>query len=352
MPTLALNPDSLVFVTGVNGLIGSHIADQLLERGYHVRGAVRDVAKASWLSDYFTNKHKNAKFELVSVPDMTLDGCYDDVVKDCDGFVHVASPLTGQIPEETIPIAIKGGLNALKAAAKNPSIKRVVYTSSSIAATMPRPNTDFSVDETSYNEVAVKKVWNHPEDEPESFKGLYMYAAIKTETEMAMWKWVREEKPGFVFNSILPNANFSRVLVPEKQGFPSTIAWAHAVFTGENFDAITHIIPPQWFIDTIDDALLHIAALIYSDVDSERLFGFAEPFNWNQILAIYRKSYPERKFRDDIEGLGEDRMKMPRERAEELLKWMGREGWTGLEESVGEMCKDFVKDEEKKSPEK
>ena len=46
MAELALKPGSSVLVTSVNGFIGSHVADQLLARGYHVRGTVRDVAKA------------------------------------------------------------------------------------------------------------------------------------------------------------------------------------------------------------------------------------------------------------------------------------------------------------------
>ena len=46
MAGLALKPSSLVVVAGVNGFIGSHIADQPLARGYHVRSTVRDVAKA------------------------------------------------------------------------------------------------------------------------------------------------------------------------------------------------------------------------------------------------------------------------------------------------------------------
>ena len=68
-------------MTGVNGLIGSHVVDQLLLRGYHVRGAVRDVEKAAWLKEYFATKQPKATFELVAVPDMTTDGCYDEVVK-------------------------------------------------------------------------------------------------------------------------------------------------------------------------------------------------------------------------------------------------------------------------------
>ena len=80
MPTVVLKPGATVFVTGANGLVGSHVIDQLLKLGYNVRGSVRDTAKVKWLSDYFDAKYKNVKLELVSVPDMVAEGCYDGVV--------------------------------------------------------------------------------------------------------------------------------------------------------------------------------------------------------------------------------------------------------------------------------
>jgi nucleoside-diphosphate-sugar epimerase len=80
MPAVVIPPGATILVTGVNGLIGSHVADQLLKRGYHVRGAVRDVEKNKWLAEYFEEQYKDAKFELVAVPDMTAEGCYDEVV--------------------------------------------------------------------------------------------------------------------------------------------------------------------------------------------------------------------------------------------------------------------------------
>lgn len=120
-----------------------------------------------------------------------------------DGFIHVASPLNGEDPKIVIPTAVNGALNALKASAKTPGIKRVVYTSSSIAATFPKPNVQFEINDKSWNEEGITKGWNHPKDEPEILKGLYLYAALKTETEKACWKWVEENKPGFVFNSIV-----------------------------------------------------------------------------------------------------------------------------------------------------
>lgn len=80
MPTVVLQEGTTIFVTGVNGLIGSHIVDQLLMRGYKVRGAVRNVHKNTWLVDYFSTKYTSASFDLVEVPDMTIGGCYDNVV--------------------------------------------------------------------------------------------------------------------------------------------------------------------------------------------------------------------------------------------------------------------------------
>ena len=73
-------PGATIFVTGVNGLIGSHIVDELLQRGYNVRGAVRDVERCSWLHEYFSGRHPGS-LSLVSVPDMTIPGCYDEAVQ-------------------------------------------------------------------------------------------------------------------------------------------------------------------------------------------------------------------------------------------------------------------------------
>lgn len=118
---------------------------------------------------------------------------------DVHGFIHVASPLGGfDDANSAIPIGVNGGLNALKACARVPSVKRVVFTSSSLAATFPKRNVEFSIDENSYNKEAVEAVKQDP-----AKKGLYIYAALKTETEKAMWKWMQENRPEFVFNTIV-----------------------------------------------------------------------------------------------------------------------------------------------------
>ncbi|KAF2500694.1 dihydroflavonol-4-reductase [Lophium mytilinum] len=343
MASQTLYQGSLILVTGVNGMIGSHIADQLLARGYHVRGAVRDVQKSAWLTEFFGQRHRGAQLSLVAVPDITVEGCYDEAVKNVSGFIHTASPLSGSTPEDTIPIASAGALNALKAAAKELGLQRVVFTSSSIAATMARPGVEFSIDATSFNEEAIAKAWKFPADEPPEMHGLYIYGGSKAQAEKDVWEWLRENKPHYAFNSVLPNCNIGKVLRPDKQGFPSIANWVRVLlFDPETLKGYEKVMQPQWYIDPVDDALIHIAALIYADVTDERLFAFAEPFTWNQVLAIARKQFPDRTFPEDIEGQEPDLCKVPNQRALELLKRMGVEGWTGLEESVKELGEQLV----------
>lgn len=62
---------SLIFVTGANGYVASHVVDQFLRLGYKVRGTVRDANKSSWVGTYFQGKYGKENFELVEVRDLT-----------------------------------------------------------------------------------------------------------------------------------------------------------------------------------------------------------------------------------------------------------------------------------------
>lgn len=77
----ALAQGSVVLITGVNGLVGSHVADQVLLHGYKVRGTVRNAEKNSWMVDFFTQRYGKGNFELIQIPDLTKDGAFSEVVK-------------------------------------------------------------------------------------------------------------------------------------------------------------------------------------------------------------------------------------------------------------------------------
>ncbi|KAL6853234.1 hypothetical protein J3F83DRAFT_514696 [Trichoderma novae-zelandiae] len=84
-----------------------------------------------------------------------------------------------------------------------------------------------------------------------------------------------------------------------------------------------------YFITIVDDAIVHVATLLYKDVGNERIFTFAYLYKWNDVLAIFRKLYPDRQF--DIPNLQRDLSVVTNGRAEDLLKGFAGHGWTNLE---------------------
>ena len=92
----------------------------------------------------------------------------------------------------------------------------------------------------------------------------------------------------------------------------------------------------EYFVDVRDNALLHLAALTDSDIRNERIFAFAEPFNWNDVLRVLRKLRPNHTFSPDMEDDMKDlSIVAPHARAEEILKRnFGQEGFTPLEETL------------------
>lgn len=337
---LALPKGSLVMVTGANGFIGSHVCDQLLLAGYKVRGTVRSLKHAAWVEPYFISKYGEGQFSIVEVPEMSAAHAYDDAIQGCAGVIQVATPVMQAFdPNVGVPTVVDGVLNALRAA-ESVGVKRFVMTSSSTAAASPQPNKIFTIDSKTWNEEAVKAAWAPPPYEGLQ-RRLDVYSASKTQSEQAAWKFMREEKPGFSLNAVLPNMNIGKIL-HEDQGFPSTTGWIRALWDGfEGHEDLAYN-PPQYYVNVQDNARVHVGALIYSDVNSERLFSFAHPYNWNDILAVLRKLHPEHKFINDIPNLGHDLSKVENERAEEIVKRFGRPGWTSLEDSIRDVTESFA----------
>ncbi|KAF5573960.1 aldehyde reductase [Fusarium pseudocircinatum] len=322
----AVSLGTWVVVSGVSGFIGSHVADQLLKARYKVRGTTRDSKKNAWIEAHFNQAYGSGSFELVEVPDMTANGAFDNVVQGANGFIHVANDMTGsKDPDVAVERAVRGALNALRASAEA-GIKRFVYTSSSFAATQPKPNKSFKIAHDTYNEEAMKRAWE-PEPGTED-----IYSASKVITERRIAAWIKENKSTMVVNAVLPNANIGPVINASKQGYPTSAGWVKALWDG-NYDVVKKA-PPQHYINVQDDARLHVIALAHPDVASERIFAVAGPVNISTIIDILRKSFPRKEWRNVPED-GEDLStfeQMPK--AEALLKKVYGAGFISLEESV------------------
>ncbi|XAR62388.1 Cinnamyl-alcohol dehydrogenase [Bertholletia excelsa] len=193
-----------VCVTGASGYIASWLVKLLLERGYTVRGTVRDI------SDPKKTDHllalDGAKERLHLLPANLLDeGSFDSVVDGCEGVFHTASPcfFTPSDPmAELVDPAVKGTLNVLRSCTKTATIKRVVLTSSVAAVVWNgRPRTpDVVVDETWFSKPEIcqeNKLW---------------YQLSKTLAEDAAWKYAKEN--GIDMVVINPAMVIGRLLQP------------------------------------------------------------------------------------------------------------------------------------------
>ncbi|XP_068649148.1 tetraketide alpha-pyrone reductase 1 [Aristolochia californica] len=191
-----------VCVTGASGYLASWLVKRLLLCGYHVRGTVRDPGNHKKLAHLWTLEGAEERLELVKA-DLMDEGSFDDAVMGCEGVFHTASPVIGVKSDPKVEIldpAIKGTLNVLTSCKKNPSLKRVVLTSSS-AAVRVKEDIDPSIplDESSWSSVDLCQkfeIW---------------YALSKTLAEKAAWVFAKENDidlvsvlPSFVIGPSLP----------------------------------------------------------------------------------------------------------------------------------------------------
>jgi hypothetical protein len=105
------------------------------------------------------------------------------------------------------------------------------------------------------------------------------------------------------------------------------------VFDGNS--AFMNTFPPQHMINVVDDARLHLIAAIDRTVVNERIFAFAYPYNWNDVLEIFRELWPNKTFMSNDPALGRDLSKVDNALGVGLLKkWYGQDSYTDLKESV------------------
>ncbi|CAK9867222.1 unnamed protein product [Sphagnum jensenii] len=187
-----------VCVTGASGFIASWLVKLLLERGYTVRGTIRNPEKAKFLPQLPGASDRLKLF----FADLLQPGSFDEAVAGCDGVFHVASPIIVQAitdPQaQFIEPAVNGTLNVLASCAKAHTW-RVVLTSTVAAINhTPKCTPDVVLDESFWSDedyCRERKEW---------------YALSKTLAEKAAWDFVKEKgldmvviNPGGVFGPTL-----------------------------------------------------------------------------------------------------------------------------------------------------
>ena len=126
---------STICVTGISGLIGAHVVEQLLREGHTVNGCCRDPSakKMDFLRELARGeKYSNGKLNLMKA-DLTVAGSYENAMKGCDAVIHIAAQVQMNFEKcpfkEVIEPAVEGTRDIARTA-KKLGIKRVVFTGS------------------------------------------------------------------------------------------------------------------------------------------------------------------------------------------------------------------------------
>ncbi|KAI0975923.1 hypothetical protein F4678DRAFT_419078 [Xylaria arbuscula] len=330
---------SFILITGANGLVASWAADKFLEAGYRVRGTVRSVSRCAWMEPFFAERYGPDRFELVEVSNFSAPGAWDEAVRGVAGVAGIAGQAGLDIVDVDAALELEFPFvtGLLKAAKDEPSVKSVVFTSSSWAAWTPDPNKKTILHEWSYNDEAVRIVRNK---EPGDEKGILGYMAFKVLLEQRIWDWVRAEKPSYTFNTILPETVFGATLSPKNQGIQSTCGMVKWLRDGINLETVGSV-RAQRSVDTQDLGLLYVAALTTPGVNGERLWAFGSKFNFARVAQILLELEPEKKI-PTMEDDGWDQTEVPNKRAESLVQALNGRGWATLEGSIAD-CLDSIK---------
>ncbi|MFV1969854.1 MAG: SDR family oxidoreductase [Acidimicrobiia bacterium] len=230
----------LVAVTGASGFIGSHVVQVLLDRGYSVRGTVRDPDNTAKVAPLEELPGADGRLELVTADLMAAEG-FAGAFRGCEIVMHIASPYVIDVEDpqrDLVDPALVGTLNVLRAAT-DAGVRRVVLTSS-IAAVTDQP------DDRVYTEAD----WN---EKSSLERNPYYYS--KTLAERAAWDFIDTEQPSFDLVVINP----SGVIGPSvSSGLSTTSRMIADLLNGGVYPAIIDITFPN--VDVRDVAEAHVRA--------------------------------------------------------------------------------------------
>jgi dihydroflavonol-4-reductase len=269
-----------ILVSGASGFIAGHVIEQLLMRGHHVVGTVRDPAAQA------KNAHLAAlpgadRLRLVAA-DLTAPDPFT-AHADVDAILHLASPYAIDVKDprrDLVEPAVQGTLSMLRAANANPRVRRVVLTSS-MAAVTDSPD----------GRVLTETDWNTASS---LTRNPYYYS--KTLAERAAWDFVARERPGFDLVVINPFLVIGPSHTAAINTSPQTLV-----------DIIRGIYPVimalTWgFVDVRDVAAAHVAAMKRPTAKGRYLCVAGNMSMAETVAQIRAEGYPGRLPRLDLSG--------------------------------------------------
>lgn len=268
----------LVLVTGITGYIASHVTTRLLEKGFAVRGTVRNKAKGRRVLAEMAQTGADVSNVELFEAELGSDAGWNDAVKDCRYIQHIASPFPLEAPsdrEALVPEARAGAQRVLENGF-SAGAERIVLTSS-MASMMGQPGRG---KEKTYGETD----WSDPDWRP-----LSAYPVSKTRAELSAWAYADAQG----FHEKLVTVNPGLVLGPDPfDNGGSSLSAVRDMMNGD-FPAIPKLALP--LIDVRDCAAIHVAAMTSKEAGGRRLIAAGETLSFAQIVDILKEVYPTAK---------------------------------------------------------
>ncbi|GAA6056229.1 hypothetical protein JCM3770_002098 [Rhodotorula araucariae] len=285
-------PADLVLVSGASGFVGTAVVLAFLEKGYRVRGTVRSQEKADKWEKKHAAKFAEGQIEWAIVEDIAAPGAFDEAIKGVTIVAHTASPFHYEVTDNErdmlIP-ALEGTRQCLRAAQKEPSVKRVVVTSS-FAAVL-----DF--DRMSPDTTFTHEDWNSAtyDAAKKSDQAPYVYCASKKLAEEEAWKIAREPETKWKLSTICPPMVFGPPL-QVIESLKSLNTSSGAVWSVVDAEAVPETQFPVG-TDSRDIANLHVLASTTDEGADKRFLCIAFHYDNTQIAQVAREAFPELKGR-------------------------------------------------------
>ncbi|HEY5370936.1 MAG TPA: aldehyde reductase [Hanamia sp.] len=269
-----------VLLTGITGFVGSHTAIQLLEKGYHVTGTLRDMKRAASIKSIIaqhTSAIDNLSFAEADLQDIEI---WKELMVGVEYVQHIASPFPKIIPNdenELIIPARNGNMNILSAAAAC-KVKRVVITSAGAAIT-------YGQSPGRRNRMYDERDWsdeNRKDDMSPYFKS-------KTIAEKVAWDFIKKDNSGLELSVVCPGLILGPLLEKDFNASTNVII--------KMMDGSLPAFPKLGFeiVDVRSIASLLILAMEQPQAAGQRYIGTAGYLDFSNIAGILKNAYPEIK---------------------------------------------------------
>ncbi|VUC37520.1 unnamed protein product [Clonostachys rosea] len=281
-----------ILITGTSGLIGFRILLDALATGHKVYFTVRSEAKAEIILSNPEIKilAPGDRLNPVIIPDFTVDGAFDDILKDITHVIHAGSPVTNpafdpktEIFEPTVKISAA----ILASALKSPSVQRVVITSSVVA--------NVGLDPASNIPSAATR-GTLPDPIPSEFNDIQeAYVLAKMIEVEASKVFVKKHSPNFTVAHVFPGYIFGRNGLIHDATQMQTANSSNTYFIlGMLGGELPFPIPGSYaHIEDVSNLHLRVALLDPSSPDIAKDWGISTEVNFDTIFDHVKKAFPK-----------------------------------------------------------